>query len=1247
MYIFAIIFLVLGLVLGLVGFVVYRGLLRRAKGIERGLKMVPLLIHLPPVGNAPDTGTRDSRDVMREKVSQAATLYDLIAGIAQSGFKSKFYGQRHIAFEIIAKEGRIFYYAAVPVALVSVVQQAILTAYPAARLEETEDYNIFSPTGKLAGTSGGELVLKKAAPYPIATIEKVERDPMEAIINALSGLQPGEGAAVQIMLRPANKAWIKQAVKLVKLKKARVEKGLQFTAADLAKAAVKAPKSVQEQQAKPLSGLEQSAVDAIEEKTRHAAYEVLIRVVVSAETTMRSQMVLKALVATFALFDDPALNGFKFLPAANIEGLVTAFIFRFFPPELNSDVLNSQELAAVFHLPDSQTPVSDVMRQASKQVDAPAMLPSSGLLLGYNAFRGEQKEVRLTPEDRRRHTYIVGQTGTGKSVLLENLAVQDMLEGNGFAFVDPHGDTVEKLIGMVPKNRAEDVIYFNPGDTEYPLGLNLFEFSVPEQKDFLIQETINMLYKIYDPGKTGIIGPRFEQWFRNAALTLMSDPNGSTFIEVPNIFTDAEFLKRKFKYLQDPTVIDFWTKEMAQTSDYHKSEMLGWFNSKFGAFQQNEIMRNIIGQSKSAFNMREIMDQRKILLVNLSKGKIGELNSSLLGMMFVIKFQAAAMSRAAVPESERPDFCLYVDEFQNFSTDSFASILSEARKYHLNLIVANQFIGQLSDSIKDAVFGNVGTIISFRCGPEDADFLVKQFAPSFDSHDLVNLQLGNAVARLLVGGLPSQPFSMATLPPLQLSSPELGLAVKQLSAAKFGRPRALVEADVFGRMKGEVVPPVAASKPEPATIHPPTQMTNLSAQSEASIPAVQAQSAPSQSAIAQAAPATLPVSSAKPIQGALSVADIVRDMPLQTAANETQIPPEPNAATANISAGSAQTMKVDDVASTHLEASVATASSQQQSGAGASHDTDRDANNSLASLSQGNITAVSSDIVEEVKSAGLDKLIQFPGGEPVKNEAKTIPAPGSINQASTTHTTALTQHVSPPDDHKSVVTKEAELANQHQAPKNVPALTKPEEHGGGRQKAANGNHAGMPTKTDTGQVKQATHEARHQEPSTGHKSGPQHESRKPASHPSEQHLKQTVQSPAPRKVEPKHVGSGRQDDTKTPTVSPHATAAAHRPEKHKLETERHAVSRAHQPRPKVEGVMPGPSKKPSHIGASVSENMAHGSGSKPAEKTAAATNDASQSPQQKVAPSAPSGPSVPAISPGEVYVDEQGVVHFG
>jgi hypothetical protein len=801
-------FIITGALLALLLYAVYyqyRKVLREAKNYERGLKMVPMLIHLPPSSDDIDVGARDAREVAEEAISQAQVMYNIVASTATKGFKSRMYGQRHFAFEVIATKGLIHYYVVVPLVLAEVVKQAVIAAYPTARLEECEEHNIFSEVGKLSGTIGGELTLKKEFSYPIATYQDSKRDAMQALLNVMSSLSREDGVAVQILLRPANDRWVKTSLaRAARIRKDKMQKqdGLS-SMKDLAGALWKPPEIKEKQpEEKQLSSLEQATVDAIEDKTRHPGYEVLVRIIASSNTASRSQAILKNIVAVFALFDAPGKNGFKFAVSKNIEQFVTAFIFRFFPQEVKASVLNSVELATIFHFPDQRhTPTTQLQRQMSKQVDGPTHMADNGFLLGYNLFRGVKKEIRLGDVDRRRHVYIIGQTGTGKSGLLENLALQDMLDGKGFAFVDPHGDSAEKLLGMVPKERVEDVIYFSPGDMERPIGLNLFEFDTDEQKDFLIQEAIAMLYRLYDPGHTGIIGPRYEHWFRNAALTIMADPGGASFIDIPQVFNDNEFAKSKLKYVKDQTVLDFWNKEMAQTSDYHKSEVLGWFVSKFGAFLSNEMMRNTLGQTKSGFNLRDIMDNKKILLVNLSKGKTGELNSQLLGMIFVMKFQAAAMGRADIPEDQRVDFSLYVDEFQNFATESFEGILSEARKYRLSLVLANQFMTQLTDKIREAIIGNVGTVVSGRIGTTDAELMVKKFSPTFTAEDLAKLPNFEAVSSVMVNNVPSAPFSMSLIPPLGKPNPQLANALKRLSSAKYGKPRAQVEQDIFKRLR--------------------------------------------------------------------------------------------------------------------------------------------------------------------------------------------------------------------------------------------------------------------------------------------------------------------------------------------------------------------------------------------------------------------------------------------------------------
>jgi hypothetical protein len=788
---------------------------RDQKNYERGLKMVPLYIHLPPISEDTDANGRDVRDLVDENISKAQIIYNIIASTYEKGFKRRLYGQQHFAFEVISSQGFVYLYTTVPIGLVDVVRQAIVSAYPAARLEEAEEHNIFNNSGKASGTTGGELVLKESFAYPIATYMDLKRDAMQAMLNSLSTVGKEDGAAIQILLRPADPSWRRTAHGIAESKrKGEDDNGGAKKAVgilkDIGSALNKPPEGSEKggSDKKELSEHEQAVLNSIDDKTRYPAYEVLIRLVASSNVAQQSQTILNNMVAAFSLFDAPGKNGFKYEPAKDIDELVTSYIMKFFPQDRNKTILNSVELATIFHFPDQRSiPTTQLERQDSKQVDGPRNMPDDGLLLGYNVFRGVKKAIRLAIQDRQRHMYVVGQTGTGKSTFLENLALQDMLSGNGFAFVDPHGDTAEKLLSMVPKERTEDVIYFCPADMEYPMGLNLFEFQNPDQKDFLIQEALNMLKKLYDPNNQGIMGPRYEHLFRNAALTVMADPAGGTFIDIPKLFRDPQYVKQKLEYVKDLNVLEFWQKEMPQSQRSNEfGEVVSWFVSKFGAFLSNEMMRNIIGQTKSSFDLRDIMDNKKILLVNLSKGRTGDLNSKLLGMVFVMKFQAAAMSRANILEKDRVDFSLYVDEFQNFSTDSFATIMSEARKYHLNLIVANQFTTQLTEEIRDAVFGNMGTIVAFRIGQNDVDSLSRYFQPVFDGDDLLRVPNYNTIVRTLVGGVPTQPFSMTTLAPLGDPNGKLSDALKQLSAAKYGRPKAAVEKEIFERITTKEAP---------------------------------------------------------------------------------------------------------------------------------------------------------------------------------------------------------------------------------------------------------------------------------------------------------------------------------------------------------------------------------------------------------------------------------------------------------
>ena len=781
--------------------------LRKAKKYERGLKMVSLLIHLPPTTDDIENNGRDKRDIANEAISKAQVMYSILASTITKGFKTKLYGQRHFSFEIIAKDGLIRYYAVVPAVLTEIVKQAIQSAYPTARIEEKREENIFSPNGRADNISGAELTLNKEYYLPIATYEDTKRDASMAILNALSSVGKNEGSAVQVLFRPAQKNWFSAGKQYIEnVQKGKKTKTGGAAVSELVMDVMRAPWEVPKDHGKAeettvISNLKQEELQAIANKMRYPGFETLIRIIASSDAKPRSEAIVGGIISAFSQFNSPEYNGFKVNTFKDAKKLTVDYTFRFFPLKTKSSILNSVELASIFHLPEQTAiPNSQVERQLVKQVDGPARLVTDGVFLGTNEFRGEKKAIYLDDDDRRRHMYVIGQTGMGKSVFLENIAFQDMCDGRGFAFIDPHGDAVEALLKRVPEERVDDVIYFDPADIEHPVGMNMFEYTSEDQKDFIVQEGISMLQSLFDPSNQGFFGPRGQHMFRNAALLLMSDPAGATFIDIPQCFTDPEFVKSKLKYVTDKAVYDYWTKEFpASQKSSDAGEVITWFASKWGPFISNTIMRNTLGQVKSGFNIREIMDNKKIFLVNLSKGRLGDINANLLGMIFVMKFQQAAMSRQNIPEEQRQDFCLYVDEFQNFATESFESILSEARKYRLNLIVANQFMTQLTDKIREALLGNVGTIICGRVGVTDADLMVKAFTPTFTAEDLTKTPNHAAIAKVMMFGMPSSPFTMNL--PAPMGEPNDGLmdTLKVYSATKYAKTRAEVEREIQNR----------------------------------------------------------------------------------------------------------------------------------------------------------------------------------------------------------------------------------------------------------------------------------------------------------------------------------------------------------------------------------------------------------------------------------------------------------------
>lgn len=784
----------------------------RGKGrIFRSLNMALFLVSVP---REEPKEAEEAKKTEKEFISVMEQLLSALSNVKGKKSANFLYGPPHIALELAVESEaeEICFYIAVPRNYQEVIEKQIHGVYPKATVERIKDYNIFNPEGK---TACCRLTLAKRAILPIKTYRELETDPLGTLASALSKIEAkGEGAAIQLLIRPAKSGWQKFAIQVAK----RISEGKSFGQAVGASELSKTPRELlkitgetlkAKSKEKPLvsgekpyepirlSPLQEEMIKALESKASKSGFETNIRLVTSAATKERAEEILDHLKGAFTQFTSPLFNQFKIPRTHFSKRLIFDFIFRNFNPR-HAFILNTEELASIYHLPTPFSEVGKVKFVKAKSAPIPANMPKEGLVLGKNLYRGEEKQAKMLKDDRRRHLYIVGQTGTGKSTFLGELIRQDIEAGEGVGVVDPHGDLIEQVLANIPKERAEDVILFEPFDVSRPVGLNMLDYKTDEQKDFAVSEMINIFHKLFPPE---YVGPMCEHYMRNAMLTLMADKvNPGTLCEIPRILTDEDFIKYKVAKVADPMVRAFWEKEWAKTSEFHKSEMLGYLISKIGAFVENEMMRNIIGQPKSGFDFRQIMDGQKILLVNLSKGRVGELNSALLGLIIVSKLQMAAMSRVDIPQEERKDFYLYMDEFQNFTTETVATILAEARKYRLCLIIAHQFIGQLDEKIKNAVFGNVGSTVSFRIGPEDAEFVVKEFEPVFNTNDLINIDNFSAYVKLMIGGETSRAFSMRIYPPTK-GDLEIARAIRELSRLKYGHDKSVVEKEILERSK--------------------------------------------------------------------------------------------------------------------------------------------------------------------------------------------------------------------------------------------------------------------------------------------------------------------------------------------------------------------------------------------------------------------------------------------------------------
>ena len=745
-------------------------------------------------------------------------LKQLISGMEQfyagmmavSGEEDK--GKSSFSLEIANGNGseEFIFYASVPDARRVLFEKQILSIFHNAKIKEQKnDYNVFNEKG----VSVASLAVSARTPvFPLKMYDEFDVDPLNVLLNSFSKIKKeGQGASVQFLVKPAPPEYLeKYREAMRKLQKgASVRRATDVRMSFLGEMA-KGFKDVlsgrhsdikKDKDDSEPAKIDEVAVEQAKNKVGSPILLVSIRIIASAEDRASALAILSDLEAAFNQFENSHGNKLEFNRIEKrwtLSNFIHDFSFRIFE-DSEAVPLNIKEVTTMMHFPSSVLKSSTQLKQAKAGSSAaPIDLPQEGVLLGVNRNRTTETKIFMNKEDRLRHFYVIGQTGTGKTTLLKNMIVQDIHNGEGVCMIDPHGADIQDILASIPPNRYEDLIYFDPSYTARPMALNMLEYDrrFPEQKTFVVNEMLSIFNKLFDMKTAG--GPMFEQYFRNAVLLTIEDPDsGNTLLDVSRVLANKTFREMKLSRCNNPIVTQFW-REVADKAGGEASlaNIVPYIVSKFDNFLANDIMRPIIAQEHSSFNFRDVMDSKKILLVNLAKGRLGDINANLIGLILVGKILMSALSRVDSYGKDLPPFYLYIDEFQNITTDSISTILSEARKYKLSLHMAHQFINQLEDDIKDAVFGNVGSLAVFRVGSEDAEFLAKQLEPVFTEHDIVNLDNRNAYLKLLVNGRPVKPFNIETMAP-PAGNKENVDKLKELSYLKFGRERSEVEGEIM------------------------------------------------------------------------------------------------------------------------------------------------------------------------------------------------------------------------------------------------------------------------------------------------------------------------------------------------------------------------------------------------------------------------------------------------------------------
>lgn len=750
----------------------------------------------------PDASDEDgNKKGLKDLLSAMQQFY---AGMHSVGEGRQNFNRNHFTLEIALAEGsdNFIFYTAVPTHKAELFEKQLLGVHPDAKITEApDDYNIFTDGGSIAASYAK---LFNPEVFPIKLYDAIDHDPLNIILNIFTKLKhSGEGASIQFTICPEDDDIIhhfhtvlddvKNGMSLKDAQSITRQVAKEFTS--IVKDLAFGPSKEKEKK------VNEKTAEYLTEKMKSTIMATNIRIVASAESSMRAKQILGDIESSFNQFTEADRNGFNFYHPEDqaLSDLIHDFSYRTFSSKYAMP-LNLKELSTIFHFPYGI--VSSQLKQAKSGIaPAPMEMGNQGVALGTNSYRGKDTTVHFADEDRMRHLYVIGQTGTGKTTIMKNMIAQDIAAGHGVCYIDPHGTDIQDILSYIPKERIDDVIYFDPAYTERPMGLNMLEYDVrfPEQKTFVVNELMNIFNKLFDMKTSG--GPMFEQYFKNSAFLVMEHPeSGATLLEIGRVLADKEFRDMKLSHCKNPIISQFWKSAEQTTGDQSIANFVPYITSKFDNFISNDIMRPVVLQEKSVFNFREIMDNKKILLVNLSKGRLGDINANLIGLLIVNKIQMAALSRVDMYGKKMEDFFLYIDEFQNVTTDSIESILSEARKYRLSLTVAHQYIAQIDEKIKNAVFGNVGSMAVFRVGAEDAQFLESKFKPTFMAKDIMKIENRNAYISMLINGQPTKPFNIATFPPPSGNKEIVGM-IRELSYLKYGRPRAEVEEEIMAKYR--------------------------------------------------------------------------------------------------------------------------------------------------------------------------------------------------------------------------------------------------------------------------------------------------------------------------------------------------------------------------------------------------------------------------------------------------------------